>query len=88
MLKIHFDAFAKPHPICSIEGEGSMNVMLSDISFVIGHIYNGLKQHDPEAAERFKRLLRLGISDETSPVFKDMPMEIFDVMVGSYEVPK
>ena len=37
MLKIHFDAYAKPHPICEVEATGSLNILLSDLSFIIGY---------------------------------------------------
>lgn len=86
MMKVHFDAFAEPHPICEIEFEGSMAVMLSDTSFVLSHMYNSLKRHDPSAAEIFKSELRRGVTDPNSPVFKDLPLDIFDVTVGSFEV--
>lgn len=87
MLKVHFDAHAKPQ-VCHIEIDGSLPTVLADITIVINKTYNTFLLHDEDAAEEYKTALKRAVREIDHLMFAKTNMDDFTVEAMSYEVPE
>ena len=85
MLKVHFDAHAKPQ-VCNIEIDGNLPTILADITMVINRTYNTLLIHDEDAAEGYKTALKRAVCKIDHLMFAKTDMDDFKIEAMSYDV--
>ena len=53
----------------TLEHEGPMIALITELSFAVHTIYNGLADEDPLAAEAFRAAMTATFSDDRSPLW-------------------